>query len=175
MKFKGRFKAAARDWESARINLTFEFVEGNIDELDELKDKDLSVELSRFYEPRSGKANRLLWSCLGEIAKSIKCNKWDVYLDYIKRQNQFSMVQIRPEYLDKLKKQWREVEVVGYPIVDGVQMLDVLCYFGSSTYNTKEFAMLLDDVIDDMKAAGLPLPTSEEMRVALEEIERSSK
>lgn len=54
-------------------------------------------------------------------------------------------------------------------------MLDVLCYFGSSTYNSKEFGLLLNDIIEDMKAMGIPLPTSEEMQIALKEVENNGK
>ena len=98
-----------------------------------------------------------------------------MYLHYIKRQGQFTLIQIIPEAFSKLQSQWREVEIVGKPIVNGIEMLDVLCYFGSSTYNSKEFALLLDDIIEDMKAMGLSLPTSEEMRIALEEVEKNGK
>ena len=41
-------------------------------------------------------------------------------------------------------------------------------YRGSHTYDTKEFSVLLDGVIDDMKAAGLDTPTSEDIQAALE-------
>ena len=84
-------------------------------------------------------------------------------------------MQIIPEAFEKLQSQWREVEVIGTAIVNGIEMLDVLCYFGSSTYNSKEFGLLLDDIIEDMKAMCIPLPTSEEMRIALEEVENNGK
>lgn len=175
MRFKGRFKGASRDYESGKINLTFELLEGNINELDELKNTELSIEAKKFYNKRSGKANRLLWGCIGDISKSLNQDKWEVYLHYIKRQGQFTLIQIIPEAFEKLETQWREVEIVGRPIVNGIEMLDVLCYFGSSTYNSKEFGLLLEDIIEDMKAMGLALPTSEEMRIALEEVEKNGK
>lgn len=175
MRFKGRFKSATRDYESERINITFELLEGHISELDTLKDKELSIEAKAFYDKRSGKANRLLWGCIGDIAAELNQDKWEVYLHYIKRQGQFTLIQIIPEALEKLETQWREVEVVGRPIVNGIEMLDVLCYFGSSTYNSKEFGLLLNDIIEDMKAMGIPLPTSEEMQIALKEVENNGK
>ena len=39
----------------------------------------------------------------------------------------------------------------------------MLCYFGSSTYDTKEFSVLLDGVISEMREMGIQTPTSEEM------------
>ena len=51
----------------------------------------------------------------------------------------------------------------------------MLCYFGSSTYNTKEFSVLLEGVISEMKEARLETPTSEDMRRSLEQWERMQK
>lgn len=175
MRFKGRFKSATRDYQSDRINITFELLEGHINELDELIDKDLSVEAKKFYDKRSGKANRLLWGCIGDISQSLNQDKWEIYLHYIRRQGQFTTMQIIPEALEKLQSQWRETEVIGTAIVNGIEMLDVICYFGSSTYNSKEFGLLLDDIIEDMKAMGIPLPTSEEMQIAIDELERGNR
>ena len=48
----------------------------------------------------------------------------------------------------------------------------LLCYYGSSTYDTKEFSVLLDGIIEDMKDLGLQPPMPREVRAALEEWER---
>lgn len=177
MRMKAKLKGVSKDWESNRWNITFELLEGNITELNTLKDKDLAVEAKKYFEKRSGKANRLLWACCTEIAQAQNppADKWDVYLAYIKRQGQCTLLRISPEALPKLEKQWRELEVVGHPIENGVEMLDVLCYFGSSTYNSREFSLLLDDIIEDMKEAGLPTPTSQEMQRALEELQKDEQ
>ena len=180
MRFKGKFKGASRDFESGRICLSFEMLEGHIADLDEIKDKDLSIEAKKFYDHRSDKANRLLWSCIGDIvdhlrAENKKVDKWEIYLKYIKRQNQFVPMQIELEAFPKFQKKWREVEIVGQTMVNGIDMLEVHCYFGSSTYNSKEFGFLLDDIIEDMKDMGIPLPTSEEMQIALKEVEENGK
>lgn len=173
MRIKAKLKAVARDWTTDRWNITFEMLEGNINELDKLKDKELAVEASKFYEKRSGKANRMMWACCTEIGQAERPprDKWDVYMDYIRRQGQCTLMQIIPEAFPKLRLTWRECEIVGRPIVNGHEMLDVLCYFGSSTYNSREFSILLEEIIQDMKAADLPTPTSEAMRRAIEELE----
>ena len=48
----------------------------------------------------------------------------------------------------------------------------MLCYFGSSLMNTKEFSVLLDGIISEMKEMGLQTPASRDMQRALEEWER---
>ena len=71
-----------------------------------------------------------------------------------------------------MKKQRRECEVIGEVDINGQKAVQMLCYFGSSTYDTKEFSRLLDGVISEMQEMGLETPTSEDMRRALEQWEK---
>lgn len=71
-----------------------------------------------------------------------------------------------------VKRQWREVEEIGDIKINGRDAIQLLCYYGSSTYNTQQFSALLDGVISEMKELGLQTPTSEEMRRSLEELEK---
>ena len=59
--------------------------------------------------------------------------------------------------------------------INGRDAIQLLCYYGSSTYDTKQFSALLDGVISEMQEIGLEMPTSEEMRHCLEEWERKSQ
>ena len=56
--------------------------------------------------------------------------------------------------------------------VNGRKAIQLLCYYGSSTYNTKEFSVLLDGVIEHMKDLGLQPPIPRDIRSALEEWEK---
>lgn len=178
MRMRGKLHEVSRAWDSKKLRITFEIAEGNPQELDSLVDKDLQIEAKRYSDKRPGKANRLLWACIQDITYHLRAenkdpnlDKWDVYLGYIKRFGECELLRIRPEHFDKLQNTWRECEVIGHPVENGIEYLDVLCYYGSSTYNSREFSRLLDDIIADMKAAGIPTPPSEEMKRALAEIE----
>jgi hypothetical protein len=71
-----------------------------------------------------------------------------------------------------VRAQWRECEVIGEVNINGQKAVQMLCYFGSSTYDTKEFGRLLDGVISEMQEMGLETPASEDMRRALEQWEK---
>lgn len=171
MQIRARLKGASRDWDTGRWNITLELTEGNINELDKLKDKDLAADIKIYRKHRSKSANGMLWALIGQIAEALHADKWDVYLSEIKKHGKFVLIETIPEAVEDIKKQWREVEDIGPHTVNGTEMRQLLCYFGSSTYNTKEFSVLLDDVIEDIKELGLEAPTSEDMRRALEELE----
>ena len=115
-------------------------------------------DLSEHKEKRSLDANGLLWACLQEIAQAIRSDKWSVYLQMLKRYGKYDYVIVKKKAVEAMKKQWRELEEVGTIDIHGETAVQLLCYYGSSTYNTKEFSRLLTGVIDEMREMGLTPP-----------------
>lgn len=113
-----------------------------------------------------------MWACLGELAMALNTDKWSLYLQMLKDYGQFTYICVKPNAVESVKKQWRECEEVGKIDINGSEAVQLLCYFGSSTYNTKEFSVLLDGIISEMKDAGIPTPTSQEMKRSLAEWEK---
>lgn len=135
-------------------------------EAEKLKDK--QVEVKEIRRKRTLDANALLWACIGDISKAIMADKWDIYLAMLKRYGAFTYVVVKPEAVDMVKRQWREAEVIGDFTVNGQKAVQMLCYYGSSTYDSKQFAALLDGVISEMKEMGLTPPDRGEMKRTLE-------
>ena len=151
--------------------ISFE-VEDAPEVFDKTKDKPLNIDIKQFRDGRSKDANALLWACIGEIAVALRTDKWSVYLLMLKRYGQYTYICVPPQAVDMVKRQWREVEEIGDIKINGRDAIQLLCYYGSSTYDTKQFSALLDGVISEMQEIGLEPPTSEEMRHCLEEWER---
>ena len=129
-------------------------------------------DVSEHKKKRSLDANGMLWACLQEIAQAIRSDKWSVYLQMLKRYGKFDYVIVKPKAVEAMKSQWRELEEVGEIEVNGQKAVQLLCYYGSSTYNTKEFSVLLDGVISEMKEIGIQPPPDRETRRLLEEWEK---
>ena len=138
------------------------------------QDREQLFDVSPHKEKRSLNANGLLWMCLGEIASALRADKWDVYLQMLKRYGTYTHICVHPKAVEAVKKQWREVEEVGRGTVNGVESVQLLCYFGSSTMNSKEFSVLLDGVISEMKEMGLPTPDRDLERV-LKQLEETNE
>ena len=132
------------------------------------QDREKLFEVKPYRKKRSLNANNLLWKCIGDIASEMRMDKWEVYLMMLKRYGKFTYICVLPEAVDSVKKQWRECEEIGELDVNGTRAVQMLCYFGSSTYDTKEFSVLLDGVISEMQEMGLDTPIDEEIRRALE-------
>ena len=133
------------------------------------QDSDRLFDLSEHKQKRSLNANALLWHCLGEIANALNTDKWEVYLQMLKRYGKYTYICVKPNVVDSVKKQWRECEVLGDIEINGQKAVQMLCYFGSSTYDSKEFSILLNGVISEMEEMGLTTPGSEELERIMEQ------
>lgn len=176
MEFTGCLKNIQNDWMTGETVISFTVNEKSaLGEVDKIKDcEKLAIKAVKHRERRSLDANALLWKCLGDIAMSLRADKWDIYLQMLKRYGQFTYICVKPRMVDAVKAQWRECQVVGTVDINGQEAVQMLVYFGSSTYNTQEFSALLDGVISEMREMNLEIPTSTEMRLALERWEQKT-
>lgn len=90
----------------------------------------------------------------------------------LKRYGKFTYIVVRESAVEAVKRQWRESEVIGEVVVNGQKAVQMLCYFGSSTYNTQEFSVLLDGVISEMQEIGLQPPLPKDVQIAMERYEK---
>lgn len=169
---KGKFSGLWLNPSDKTVNLllTVPYEAKNL--YDKLKEEDLDIEIKKYRKKRSLDANGLLWHCLSEIAGAMNppVDKWDVYLDMLKHYGKHSYICVRPEAVESLQRQWRESEVIGEIDINGEKATQVLCYYGSSTMNSKEFSVLLNGVIAEMENLGLTPPPSSEMQRLLDNI-----
>lgn len=171
MKTQGRLTGIQVPFRSEKAVISFEVTADPAD-VERYKDKELDITIVRHSKKRGLAANAMLWACLGEIAAAARTDNWSAYLYMLERYGKYSTVLIKAEALPDLRRVWRETRIVGER-EDG--MVEVLCFYGSSTYTTEEFSRLLDGVVSDMKELGLTPPPSREMQAALEELRRQEE
>ena len=124
--------------------------------------KNLKIEVKELRSKRSNEANNLLWKCINLLAAALNNDNWDQYLIELERYGKYTCILVGADGYDDLKNLWRDTKKVGERTsLDGKVFYEVLCFYGSSTYDSKEFSRLLDGVIEDMKDTGVVLPTQE--------------
>lgn len=176
MDFTGELVQITKDFATGKWQAIFTVNEPNaVNGLDKLKNTLLTVKAAKFRKKRSLDANAMMWACLKEIADAINADKWDIYLRMLKRYGKFTYIVVKENAVEAMKKQWRECEVVGDYEVNGQKAVQMLCYFGSSTYDTKEFSKLLNGIVSEMQEMGIQPPPSKEMQRALENWEKERK
>lgn len=141
---------------------------GKPDDIEKYLNHDCDIEIKRHRKHRSLQANAMLWACITELADAMKVPNWDMYRVEIKRWGVGTMMYIKPEALPILKRFFRVVDEIC--IKDGMQC--VICYYGSSSYNTKEMSRLIDGVLGDMREVGLETPEDEEIQAILEDMRK---
>jgi hypothetical protein len=173
MKFTGKLQNVSKDWSTGQYHITFTVNEPSVlNQVSSLKDiEKLEVEAKKYRKSRSNDANKMLWACLNELAKAQTppIGNWEMYLMMLKRYGKYTYICVKPNVVDAVRAQWRETEVIGEIDINGKEAVQMLCYFGSSTYDTKEFSDLLEGVIYEMEQVGLQPPPSKEMKRALEQ------
>lgn len=172
MNFTGTLKSVSVDWQTGQPVISFTVNEASaLNDIENIQNVEkLDINVVKFRNKRSLDANRMLWACLDDIAKAMNppVDKWEVYLQMLKRYGKFTYICVKPNAVDAMKAQWRECEVVGNININGSEAVQMLCYFGSSMYNSKEFSVLLEGVVSEMKEMGLQPPPSQDMKRALE-------
>lgn len=169
MESRGRLRSASKDFLSGKTLLTLE-VDSHVD-LKEMEG-DLRITTKKWREKRSKDANALFWACVGEIAAVLHEDKWNIYLALLRSFGRYTYILVPEQAVDRIKEMWREVEEVGEVDVNGRKSKQLLCYYGSSTYDTAEFSRLLTGTMQEMDSLEIPRPDGGEIRRALAEWEK---
>lgn len=173
MEIKARLESVDQNLLTKKVKFTLTTdLRSAAEELEKYQNKDLRVKVVQYREKRSLSANALFWHCVGEIAKASGADKWQVYLDLLRHYGKYTYICVQPHMIEAVKAQWRECEVWNSVDINGKPAVQMICYFGSSSYNTAEMSRLIYGAIEEMKQLGLDLPMPQDVRVALERWER---
>lgn len=129
------------------------------------QDKEKVFEVKEHKVKRSLNANAYCWVLMNKIADAIKSTKEEVYREYIKNKGIFRLITMNKEATDTFIRVWQE-KGLGW-ICDTSEskyegMIDVVAYYGTSSYNTKQMANFIDYVVDEAKNLGIEtLPPDE--------------
>ena len=158
MEFTGVIKSINQDFITGDVNITFSVNEKALifPEYERLKtSKKLRVEAKQYRKRRSLDANAYLWVLLQKMAEVLKSDKWSLYLQMLKQYGQFTYIVVKPNAVESVKKQWRECEEIGEVDVNGTKAVQMLCYYGSSTYDSQQMAHLIDKVVEECEELGI--------------------
>lgn len=121
-------------------------------ELEKLqKEENIDVEAKKHRKKRSNDANAYCWVLCDKIAKEISkdgiaTTKEEIYRDAILQIGTFEPMIVEEKAYDNFKRIW-EKQGLGFLIQEVIRKdkcVKVHCYYGSSTYNTKEMSLLID-------------------------------
>lgn len=163
------YKGAVINIDEDTNNVTLHFDDFSIIKtIRKYEDQPMRISVHKWKEDRTLAQNNFLWACIGDIAKVTQNHdRWQIYLEMLKRYGKFTYILVKPEAVERFKKEWREVEELGEITTDkGEKASQLRVYYGSHLYTTEEMKYLLDGVIDEMKQLNI------KPRISKEEAER---
>ena len=138
-----------------------------IEMLNDLPD-DMTIDIKKFREKRSLDANAYCWVLLGKLADAAGIPVFEMYRECIRDiGGNYEIVPIRNDAVDTWMKNWQEhgigwiSESMGESKLKGYT--NTINYYGSSTYDTRQMARLIDRVIEECKTYNIETMTPQEL------------
>ena len=138
----------------------------NLNEIQALKDQNKAIELREHKNRRSLDANGYLWALLMKLEQKMDEPKEDIYRKYIREIGIAEVVPVKNEAVDRFCEAWHK-NGLGWLTDTTPSKLEgftnVIAYYGSSSYNTKEMARLIDSVVEDCQEQGIETKSEAEL------------
>lgn len=144
---------------SGKQRLTVELDVDFRNDFDELHDSDVEVSVKKFRQRRSLDANAYAWVLIDKIAARMKIDKAQVYRDHIRRIGGVTeTVCVQEKAVSRLRQAWHRNglgwQTETFPSkIDGC--VNVILFYGSSTYDTAQMSSLIDSLVETCKAIGI--------------------
>lgn len=128
------------------------------------QDREKLFEIKQHREKRSLTANAYAWVLIGKIADVIRASKDEVYLMMLKRYGQSEVISVLANV--SLEGYFKYFDIIGQGIVNDTLFSHYRVYKGSSEYDTREMAVLIDGIISEAKELDIEtLPPAEIARM----------
>lgn len=134
----------------------------------------MDLEVKEHRKKRSLDANAYAWVLINKLADEMRITPLEVYRNAIQNVGgNYEIIPIKIEAADHFKQIW-EAKGLGWPCVDmGASKIhgyqNLRCYYGSSTYDTRQMSQLIDNLVQDCKALDIETMTPEKLASLMEE------
>ena len=163
------------DYKTRKSKISLLLDTREIDVIEQLQNTDkLNIELKKYRKRRSIDANSYCWVLCDKIAKELSkdgtpVTKEIIYKDAISQIGTFETMIVSEKAYDNFKRIW-EKQGLGF-IVQEVSRKDkcvkVNCYYGASTYDSKEMSLLIELLVDFAKQINVETRPAEEINSLL--------
>lgn len=124
-------------------------------------DKPYTVKITQERRKRSLDANAYCWTLIGKLAEKLQLSPDEVYRQYIPDvAGNYTIVPVKDDMVEHWNRIWcsghlgRMTRDMG-PCRNLRGYHNVMSYLGSSDYDTKQMAQLIDLIVQDCKAQGI--------------------
>lgn len=147
------------DFETSKAKISLLLDTKQLDIIEQLKNEGkLNIDLKKYRKKRSNDANAYAWVLLGELQNVLNIPKEEIYRDLIRNIGSYEIVPVKNEAVERFRQAWSK-NGLGWITETMKSKLEgftnVVAYYGSSTYNTKEMSRLIELLIEECKQFGI--------------------
>lgn len=136
------------------------------------QDKTKKYEIKEYKEKRSLDANAYAWVLLGKLQDKLHIPKEEIYKDAIQVIGSYEVVPIKNEAVEKFRQAWSK-NGLGWITETTKSKLEgytnVLAYYGSSIYDTKEMSRFIELIIQECEQLDIETKSKAEIDSLLKE------
>lgn len=139
---------------------------------DSLKNQEVKIEIKKHSNRRTNNQNSLAWELIDQIAAVSHVKVSEVYRTAIREIGGVSTtVGMKDDAIPVFRQSWekghlgRQVEIIPGSTKTGWS--NVKIYFGSSEFDTEQMSRLIDILIQDAEALGIPTITEDQAKKML--------
>jgi hypothetical protein len=156
---------------SGKQRLTLELDGDFRESFDKLSGADVEVTVRKHRERRSLDANAYCWVLIDKLAEALRLSKAEIYRSAIRDIGGVSeTVCVKKSAADRLCDGWTR-NGLGWQAVKFPSKLsgcvNVTLYYGSSTYDSRQMAALIDNLVQDCRAVGIETKSPQEIKSLL--------
>ena len=136
-------------------------------------DDDKGYVLTVTNEKRSNEANAYYWTLVNELSNKIGIPPKQIYRTHIQDVGgNYEVIPIRDDALETWIRNWQDkglgwvCESIGQSKLRGYT--NVICFYGSSTYDTRQMSRLIDLCVQDCKAQGIETMTPNQLAALIQ-------
>ena len=134
--------------------------------------KILTIELNKGEEievkrrKRSKNSNSYFWTLLQQLCEELNLDVIQEYKDRVKALGIFRQWEIDSKNVPTFIKTWEDQGVAWFcEIVEEIGNKTIInAYYGSSSYNSKQMSVLIDNLVQDCNSVGIQTMSDEEIK-----------
>lgn len=127
-----------------------------IEQLQEIKDKELNIDIQVWREKRSLDANNYSWKLQDEISKKLGLSVDEVHEKMVLSYGVLETYSILKEASESAKRMFEYYKILGESEVKGKKFVHIRAGIGTHYYDTKEMSIFINGVVQECKDLGIP-------------------
>lgn len=154
-----KLKDMTRSRDGKEWIITFSTPENFSETYDSLIDAEVSIEIKKAHKRRSLSANAYAWVLIDQIAEKTGVKRSEIYRHAIKEIGGVSeTVCVQDKAVDRLREGWAKNGLGWQTDVFPSKIEGCTCvvlYYGSSCFDSRQMAQLIDSLIQDAESLGI--------------------